>query len=45
MNDIWIEGVSPSPTLLAGAILWAAFLLLFGGWLFVSRERDFAVRL
>lgn len=45
MNDIWIEGVSPSPALLAGAILWAAFLLLFGGWFFVSRERDFAVRL
>ncbi len=45
MNDIWIEGMSPSPALLTGAILWATFLLLFGGWLFVSRERDFAVRL
>ncbi len=45
MNDIWVEGVSPSPALLAGAMLWAAFLLLFGGWFFVSRERDFAVRL
>jgi teichoic acid transport system permease protein len=45
MNDIWIEGVSPTPSLLGGAILWAVFLLVFGGWLFVSRERDFAVRL
>ena len=46
MNDIWVEGVSPSPTLLA-RLRSSGLLscLLFGGWLFVSRERDFAVRL
>jgi teichoic acid transport system permease protein len=42
---IWTEGVPPDSTVLAVASAWAVVLFVFGGWVFVSRERDFAVRI
>lgn len=35
----------PSPGYLAGAIAWTATTLLVGGWAFLIRERDYAIRL
>jgi teichoic acid transport system permease protein len=39
------DGVWPYPRLLITSSLWAVGLLVVGGWLFLSREREFAVRL
>jgi teichoic acid transport system permease protein len=44
-NTVWIKGENPSWTLWLGATGWAFGLLLIGGYFFVSRERDFAVRI
>ncbi|MEI7549097.1 MAG: ABC transporter permease [Actinomycetes bacterium] len=44
-NSVWIKGENPSWTLWLGATGWAFGLLLIGGYFFVSRERDFAVRI
>lgn len=43
--DVWTQGISPTLTQLVAATFWALFFLLVGGYFFVSRERDFAVRL
>jgi teichoic acid transport system permease protein len=43
--DIWTRGVGPTRHLLGFSIGWAVVLLLVGGYFFVSRERDFAVRI
>jgi teichoic acid transport system permease protein len=43
--DVWILGKHPSMMFLAGSVFWAVFSILFGGYFFVSRERDFAVRI
>jgi teichoic acid transport system permease protein len=45
MGNIWFEGKPPSVAQVVGAVIWAIVLVLFGGWIFISRERDFAVRL
>jgi len=45
MGSIMIKGEPPSKTLVLAAIAWATVLLFGGGWVFISRERDFAVRL
>ena len=42
---VWIKGENPSWTLWLGASSWALALLLAGGYFFISRERDFAVRI
>jgi len=45
MGDVWVKGVAPAPVLVGAAIAWALVLLFGGAWIFISRERDFAVRL
>jgi teichoic acid transport system permease protein len=42
---IWTEGVGPDPTVLLACVVWAVVALVAGGWFFISRERDFAVRI
>ncbi len=44
-SNIWIEGKTPTLSEFIGAFAWAAGSLLIGGYFFVSRERDFAVRI
>jgi teichoic acid transport system permease protein len=41
----WIDGIGPSRTLLLACVGWAVVLLVAGGYFFISRERDFAVRI
>ena len=41
----WIDGVPPGPYMLGAAVCWAVVILGFGTYIFVSRERDFAVRI
>jgi teichoic acid transport system permease protein len=45
ITRIWTEGVPPEPQVLAAAVIWAVVSLVVGGWVFISRERDFAVRI
>jgi len=44
-SDVWIEGRSPSTGMLIGSVVWALLAVAIGGYFFVSRERDFAVRI
>ncbi len=44
-SDVWIEGRTPSLGMLVGSIVWAFLAVLIGGYFFISRERDFAVRI
>jgi teichoic acid transport system permease protein len=44
-HEVLLDGTSPSPGLLGYAALWAVGLLLAGGWFFLTREREFAVRI
>jgi teichoic acid transport system permease protein len=44
-SDVLIAGESPEPWSLALAAAWALAIFLAGGLFFVSREREFAVRL
>ena len=44
-SSIWIEGKSPTTSELIGCLVWAVIALVFGGYFFTSRERDFAVRI
>lgn len=44
ITGLW-EGKWPSSHYLIASIVWALVCLVVGGWLFISRERDFAVRL
>ena len=41
----WIEGKSPSLSELIALVIWAFLALAIGGYFFLSRERDFAVRI
>ncbi|MGH3012703.1 MAG: ABC transporter permease [Gaiellaceae bacterium] len=45
LNDAVNLGQAPSPTLLAASLAWTVVALAIGGFLFISREREFAVRL
>lgn len=45
LNEAVSLGETPSPALLAGSLAWAVGALVVGGFLFISREREFAVRL
>ena len=45
LSDVVIKGFVPSASLFAASAAWAVFLLAIGGVFFMSRERDFAVRL
>lgn len=44
-QDVIINGVIPGLPLMAAAVAWATFALVIGGWLFLSREREFAIRI
>ena len=45
ITRLWIEATPPSAELLAASVGWSVGLFLFGAWFFISRERDFAVRI
>jgi teichoic acid transport system permease protein len=45
MSTVWIKGEAPSWAQLGATAGWAFGLLLLGGYVFISRERDFAVRI
>jgi teichoic acid transport system permease protein len=45
LNDVVIEGKSPPPILLAVSLCWAAASIVAGTLFFISREREFAIRL
>jgi ABC-type polysaccharide/polyol phosphate export permease len=45
LNDAVIEGRTPPLTLLAASLAWAVGTLLAGTAFFISREREFAIRL
>jgi teichoic acid transport system permease protein len=44
-SRIWIEGLAPTVAQLVAAAIWSVVALLLGGYFFISRERDFAVRI
>jgi len=44
-SNVWIKGVAPSHNMIIGSIAWALASLVIGGYFFISRERDFAVRI
>lgn len=41
---ITLDGVAPSATLWLGCLGWTIASVAFGGWFFLSREREFAIR-
>jgi len=45
ITRLWVEAAGPSASLLAASVAWSFGLFFFGSWFFISRERDFAVRL
>jgi teichoic acid transport system permease protein len=45
VTRVWVDGVAPGPYMLLAACGWAVVALLFGAYIFISRERDFAVRI
>ena len=45
ITRLWVEAKGPSTSLLLAAAAWSIGLFFFGAWFFISRERDFAVRL
>jgi teichoic acid transport system permease protein len=45
LSDVVIQGQSPSAGFLLGALAWAVGAFVVGALFFVSREREFAVRL
>ena len=45
ITRIWVEAKPPSTDLLLASLGWALGLFVFGAWFFISRERDFAVRI
>ena len=44
-SDILDKGIAPDPTDLALAAAWGIVLFVLGALYFISREREFAVRL
>ena len=44
-SRIWIDGQMPTLAQLIGCISWALIAFLMGSYFFISRERDFAVRI
>jgi ABC-type polysaccharide/polyol phosphate export permease len=44
-SDVLTRGVAPAPEYVLAGFGWGIFLFLAGGLFFMSRERDFAVRL
>lgn len=44
-SNVWIDGQAPSHSTIIGCIFWAIFSICIGGYFFISRERDFAIRI
>ena len=44
-SHIWINGQAPTLAEILGMFGWAFASIVFGGYFFISRERDFAVRI
>ena len=44
-SRIWIDGLPPTAFQFIGSIFWAFFAFLMGSYFFISREREFAVRI
>jgi teichoic acid transport system permease protein len=44
-SRIWIDGMTPTSSQLIGCLFWAFASIFLGGYFFISRERDFAVRI
>lgn len=45
ITRLWVEATGPSMSLMLASVGWSVGLFFFGSWFFISRERDFAVRL
>jgi hypothetical protein len=45
LSDVANQGQSPSPVLLLASLAWALAFFIGGALVFISREREFAVRL
>jgi teichoic acid transport system permease protein len=45
LSDVANQGQSPSPVLLLASLAWALAFFIVGALVFISREREFAVRL
>ena len=45
LNDAVIEGRMPPAGLLAASLVWAVATVMAGTLFFISREREFAIRL
>jgi teichoic acid transport system permease protein len=44
-SNVWIKGQGLDRLEIFGCIFWAGFSILVGGYFFISRERDFAIRI
>ena len=44
-SRVWVSGESLTQPIILGCILWAVASIVIGGYFFISRERDFAIRL
>jgi len=44
-SRVWVSGVSLNKSTIVGCIFWALASILMGGYYFISRERDFAIRI
>ena len=44
-HEVWIRGETPSLAVFGAAFGWAIFLMLVGSYFFMTREREFAIRL
>jgi len=44
-SNVWIKGEGLHGLVIFGCIFWAVISILIGGYFFISRERDFAIRI
>lgn len=44
-SNVWIKGEGLHGLVIFGCIFWAVVSILVGGYFFISRERDFAIRI
>jgi teichoic acid transport system permease protein len=44
-GELVVRAIAPTTWMIVGAIVWPIIAVLVGGWAFLSREREFAVRL
>jgi len=44
-SDVLNKGIAPQPGLMLIGLAWSIFAIVFGALFFISRERDFAVRI